>query len=293
MDEDKRLSNTFSWRSYFYFVRRVIEEAPLQIFITSLLIVMILGLFHGFVSRILGEADVGAFGWLAIPVLMLISVGLFIFYTFVYPLLRGYMLSIGLEYATHQKIPTLKSYTKQFNARAGKLVQFSLKRFGYQTISLGLIFFFSLAMIYIFNWFVFVFVYLTVCYISSIPAINGYKRLLFSELMIFNDLPYDTIIKTGKEISIKHNKTILSFKGTILCINFIMLLALAVFTQKPSFFQYFSLPSIIWPTISIVFDWDILYIFAFVLINTTFFIIETLFIPYAYHIYILERDVSI
>lgn len=275
-------NNDFSFKGFFHFVRRVIEEAPVQIILSAILIILILGLFHGFISLTLGELDIGAFGWMALPLFIEITGGLLLFYIFVYPILRCYILSIGQEYLTHNKIPTLKSYSNRFQEKAGKLILFSSIRFGYQTFTLGLIFFFSVTLINFSNLVIYIILYLSFCYISIIPAIYGYKTLLFSELMVFNEGSFDDIIKTGKEISKKHNKTILLLKGSTLAINFVLLLTLALFTEKQSFYQYFSLPSIIWPSISLVFNWDILYTAIFILINTTFLIIETLFIPYAY-----------
>lgn len=285
---------------FIYFINLILE-APLQLFIPAIILSLIPGFIHGIVSQYIYNPDFESFSQLgilhSIIIIIIESLGLLLFYLFIYPILRSMLLFYGFFWLNNKKIPTLKQYFTAYFTSIKTLTMISFSRYINQIISLT-IFLFSLSLFYLFslyndnltnfidgrNLYVFSFFLLL---LSGLPTIINYKNLFFSEILVFhNGRDFKLIILSGKKLSKKTCFQIFLFKSVILVFCFISLLMLAVFEDKPFFLipnKYnYSILKFLWPIYSIFPNSNLNYIALFVLTYTFYFMIETLFIPYFY-----------
>lgn len=118
-----------------------IKKAPLQLFSSSILIALFLGYYHSILATYLSTIDIQAYFAYYIKVnlwiILLETIGLSFFYASLYPLVKGYILAIGMHWKRYNEVLSIQNYLKNYYYKKAKqLCLISLKRFGFQTISL-------------------------------------------------------------------------------------------------------------------------------------------------------------
>lgn len=270
----------------------IIKKASLQLFISAILIALYLGFLHGIVAKYLSNVDFQAYGNadVSFKILMVETIGLFAFYTTLYPFLKGYILKIGLGQIGDNRMPSFQHYFKEYSNKYKRLVVISWQRFGYQTISLVCLLILTwlnlLWNIYFYKPTIsgidYVLIGELAClfFIAGIPAFIGYKKFIFSEIIVLSkNKSLEEATKEDKQILFSTRIHFLIWKGILSILCFILLLLFTRYISNPSYFypyDVFTPISLFWPIYSLYTESSFIYITIFALTYSFFFLLETL-----------------